>query len=80
MMNYYIIVFKNTYDAMAAEKKLGELNVEFRIMPTPTTITMSCGICVRMDKENSVKEIIDNKPFEFKNIYFRNEEGYIEIQ
>ena len=27
-MNYYIIVFKNTYDAMAAEKKLKELNFD----------------------------------------------------
>ena len=80
MMNYYIIVFKNTYDAMAAEKKLGELNAEFRIMPTPTTITMSCGICVRMEEEKSVKEIIDNKTFEYKNIYFRDEKRYVEIQ
>ena len=80
MMNYYIIVFKNTYDAMAAEKKLGELNAEFRIMPTPTTITMSCGICLRIKEKKSVKEIIENKTFEYKNIYFRNEEGYIEIQ
>ncbi|NME83638.1 DUF3343 domain-containing protein [Clostridium sp. SM-530-WT-3G] len=79
-MNYYIIVFKNTYDAMAAEKKLGELNVNFRIMPTPTTITMSCGICVRIEEEKSIKEIIDNKTIEFKNIYFRNKEGYIQIQ
>ena len=35
-MNYYIIVFKNTHDAMTAEKKLSELNYKFRIMPTPT--------------------------------------------
>ena len=61
-------------------KKLGELNVEFKIMPTPTTITMSCGICVRMEEEKSVKEIIDNKTFEYKNIYFRDEKGYVEIQ
>lgn len=49
-MDYYIIVFKNTYDAMSAEKKLKELDLEFRIMPTPTSVTMSCGICVRIDK------------------------------
>lgn len=42
-MDYYIIVFKNTYDAMSAEKKLKELDLEFRIMPTPTSVTMSCG-------------------------------------
>ena len=35
-MNYFIIVFKNTHDAMSAEQKLGKLNYKFRIMPTPT--------------------------------------------
>ena len=53
-MNYYIIVFKNTYDAMAAEKKIKELNFNFKIMPTPTSIAMSCGICVRIDKKEDI--------------------------
>ena len=38
-MNYYIIVFKNTHDAMTADKKLAMKNYKFRIMPTPTLIT-----------------------------------------
>ena len=25
MLNYYIVVFKNTHDAMSAEKKLNEI-------------------------------------------------------
>ena len=65
-MNYYIIVFKNTHDAMTAEKKLSELNYKFRIMPTPTLITQSCGICVR----------IENNIVEFKNVYKREESQY----
>ena len=44
-MNYYVIVFKNTLDAMNAEKTLKENNYKFKIMPTPTVITQSCGIC-----------------------------------
>ena len=31
-MNYYIIVFKNTHDAMTADKKLAMKNYKFRIM------------------------------------------------
>ena len=50
-MNYYIIVFKNTHDAMSAEQKLNGLNYKFRIMPTPTLITQSCGICIRIEEE-----------------------------
>ena len=60
-MKYYIIVFKNTHDAMTAEKKLGQLNYKFRIMPTPTLITQSCGICVRIENEEEVNNIIENK-------------------
>ena len=76
-MNYYILVFKNTYDAMAAEKKLKELNFIFKIMPTPTSITMSCGICVRIDKKEDIDLVINNCMLEYKNIYLRNNEGYI---
>lgn len=79
-MNYYIIVFKNTYDAMVAEKKLKELDFNFRIMPTPTSITMSCGICVRIDKKEEVEMVISHDILEYKNAYFRNEEGYALIQ
>ena len=79
-MNYYIIVFKNTYDAMAAEKKLKELNFDFKIMPTPTTITMSCGICVRMDEKENIDLIINNDILQYKNIYFKDNAGYILIE
>ena len=79
-MNYYIIVFKNTYDAMAAEKKLKELNFDFKIMPTPTTITMSCGICVRMDQKENIDLIINNDILQYKNIYLKDNAGYILIE
>ncbi|OOM71263.1 hypothetical protein CLPUN_49930 [Clostridium puniceum] len=79
-MNYYIVVFKNTYDAMAAEKKLKQLNANFRIMPTPTSITMSCGICVRVDNKEEIDLIMNNDILEYKNIYFRDEQSYTLIE
>lgn len=75
-MKYYIIVFKNTHDAMTAEKKLGQLNYKFRIMPTPTLITQSCGICVRIENEEEVNNIIENNIVEYKNIYIKDETQY----
>lgn len=75
-MNYYIIVFKNTYDAMKAEKDLKEFNLNFKIMPTPTSITMSCGICIRMDKEDEINLVVNNNILIYKNIYFRDDQGY----
>ena len=79
-MNYYIIVFKSTYDAMAAEKKLKELELNFKIMPTPTSITMSCGICVRIEQEDEIDLVIDKDILEYKNIYFRDKDGYMLIE
>ena len=79
-MNYYIIVFKNTYDAMAAEKKLKEINSNFKIMPTPTAITMSCGICVRIDQKDEIDLIIKNDILEYKNVYLRDNAGYILVE
>ncbi len=76
-MDYYVIVFKNTYDAMSAEKKLKELNFQFNIMPTPTNITMSCGICVRIQNEEYITYLKDNKVIEYKNIYKKCSEGYM---
>ena len=79
-MNYYIIVFKSTYDAMAAEKKLKELELTFKIMPTPTSITMSCGICVRIEQKDEIDLVIDKDILEYKNIYFRDKDGYMLIE
>ena len=75
-MNYYIIVFKNTHDAMSAEQKLNELNYKFRIMPTPTLITQSCGICIRIEEEEELNKIISSNIIEFKNIYKKEEANY----
>jgi len=79
-MNYYIVVFKNTYDAMVAEKKLKEINFNFKIMPTPTSVTMSCGICVRIEEKEQIDLIISNNILEYKNIYFRDNQGYILVE
>ena len=79
-MNYYIIVFKNTHDAMSAEQKLNGLNYKFRIMPTPTLITQSCGICIRVEEEEELNKIISSNIIEFKNIYKKEEAKYITIK
>ena len=75
-MNYYIIVFKNTHDAMSAEQKLNGVNYKFRIMPTPTLITQSCGICIRIEEEEELNKIISSNIIEFKNIYKKEESKY----
>lgn len=72
-MKYYIIVFKNTLDAMNAEKILKEENFIFKMMPTPTAITQSCGICVRIEDKKYIDEIIEKSIITYKNIYTKEE-------
>ncbi|MDU5110684.1 MAG: DUF3343 domain-containing protein [Clostridium sp.] len=78
-MKYYIIVFKNTLDAMNAEKKLNEVGIKFRMMPTPTSITHSCGIWVRIEERVYVDKIIANNIISYKNIYEKEENNFIEL-
>ncbi|MGL5085649.1 MAG: DUF3343 domain-containing protein [Clostridium sp.] len=78
-MIYFIIIFKNTHDAMNAERKLEEKKMVIRIMPTPTQITQSCGICIRMEGRENIDNIINNKIVEYKSIYEKSEDGYVEI-
>ncbi|MGG7179207.1 DUF3343 domain-containing protein [Clostridium paraputrificum] len=75
-MKYYIIVYKNTHEAMEADKKLSEKGYDFKIMPTPTSITQSCGICTRFSEIDIIEDIIDSNIVEYKNIYMKDSEGF----
>ncbi|MBA5852015.1 DUF3343 domain-containing protein [Clostridium sp. cel8] len=78
MDKYYIITFKNTNEAIAAEQFLDKKRINIDIVPTPVFITQSCGISVRVDVKNfqKIKELVNNKEFKFKNIYERQKQGY----
>ena len=78
-MDYYIIVFKNTLDAMTGEKLLKDEKFKFKIMPTPTAITQSCGICIRSEVREDIDNIIKNKIIAYKNIYEKLNGEYVKI-
>ena len=75
-MKYYIIVYKNTHDVMEAERNLTNENVEFRVMPTPTSMTQSCGMCTRIESEEILNNIIERELVNYKNIYIRDKDGF----
>lgn len=77
-MKNYIMVFKNTHDAIEGEKIFNSNSIKMMIMPTPTYITHSCGISIRFTEEelNSVEELINDNKMNFKNIYELTQEGF----
>ena len=77
-MKLYIMVFNNTHEAMAAEKVMEKEAVKVMVMPTPTYITKSCGISLKFDEESidMIDKLIKDEAIKFKNIYFRDAEGF----
>lgn len=71
MNSFYIITFNNAFEATQGEQVCKNHNINVNIMPTPTYITMSCGISIKCE-ESSVEEIIGlikSEEFKCKKIY-----------
>ena len=52
MNKYYIVTFQNTHEAMKAEREALRKQIKVVVAPTPTFITKSCGISLKVDEEN----------------------------
>lgn len=77
MDNFYLITFKNTHEAMKADKFFEKNSVKAIVMPTPTVITKSCGISIKLEDNDYKKlEQIMNDEIELKNVFFRTAEGF----
>jgi len=82
MAIYYLITFKNTHSAISAEKILKEKGFEAIVIPTPTTLTKSCGISLRIKPEDFPKlsEIIKSKEIETGAIFMKSGSGYVQVE
>ena len=82
MKEYYLISFKNTHGAISAEKKLKAQGFEVTVIPTPTTLTKSCGISLRIKPEDFERAsvLIKSGEVEAGRIFHKSAEGYREIE
>lgn len=82
MEEFYLLTFKNTYDAMNCEKILKENAYNPIVMPTPTRITKSCGLSIRVEINyfKNVEILIFNKKINVKNIYIYKNRELKEVQ
>jgi len=73
MDNYYIITFENTHGAICGESTLKANKINVVVMPTPTYITKSCGISLKVKEEDidQVKKLIKEEKLKIKGIYMK---------
>jgi hypothetical protein len=78
MENYYIITFENTHSTLNGEAILKESKISTVMMPTPTYVTKSCGISLKIREEEieRVKVLIKENKFSAKGVYFKDTLGY----
>ena len=73
MNNLLIITFNNTLEAIKGEKLLKNKLIPVTIMPTPTTITKSCGISIKFEEKDTtlIKELIKSNELKVKGLYYK---------
>lgn len=81
LTQFYLVTFENTSTAIKAEADLKKRNIRLAIMPTPTFITKSCGISIRVlaDQGEEVKEILSSGEISYKAYYKKEDENYIQV-
>lgn len=68
---YGIITFESIHYALKFEKYLEKAKLEFRTIPTPREISLSCGISIRFKQMDidRIKNIIEKSDLSIKGLY-----------
>ena len=82
MGDFYLLTFKNTYDAMNGEKILKEAVLNPIIVPTPTNVTKSCGLSIRVENNviYRIKELMQENKLVVKEIYVYKDRTFIVVK
>lgn len=82
MDKYYILTFENTHSAINAESVLKANNIKGIVMPTPTFVTKSCGISLKLTEEEleKVKPLIDQEKIKVKAAILKEGNIFKEIE
>lgn len=73
-INIYMMIFKNTMDAVKGQRIFDENSFIYNLMPAPTSITGCCGTSLIFKED--VYNRISSLNIEYKNIYIKKENGF----
>lgn len=78
MAKEYLLTFENSHNAIKAESIMKENNISNLIMPTPTVITKSCGLCIKINENDAekVKTLIENGSIKIKSTLLKTGQNY----
>lgn len=78
---YYILVFNNTHEAMKAESVCKSEKIKSVMMPTPSYITKSCGISLKVNEDEfeKIKILITDEKLAVKTIFKKDINSYSEV-
>lgn len=78
MEGFFLITFKNTYDALSTEGFLKSKGITHRVVPTPASITGSCGISIKINPEQAeeIRFYSLEKAINVKALYYKDDTGY----
>lgn len=81
MDKYYILTFENTHGAINGESVLKSNNIKAIVMPTPTFVTKSCGISLRITEQEieKVKPLIVEEKIKIKGTILKEGPSFREI-
>jgi hypothetical protein len=66
-----VVTFKSTHHAIQGESIFKKREINFRTIPTPREITVSCGLAIKFDLSviDRVKEMIEENELDFDGVY-----------
>lgn len=72
MDNFCYMTFKSVHHAMRTDAKLKEKNFKYKIIPVPTSISATCGMCIRFEKEylEDIKSVMEEDCLEYEGIHY----------
>ncbi|MDU4891467.1 MAG: DUF3343 domain-containing protein [Clostridium sp.] len=81
MKEFYIVTFNNTHEAMQAESLCLENNLKVTMMPTPTYITKSCGISLKIELRDldMLKNMVNDNKMAYKATYELKDNKLMEV-
>lgn len=81
MNSFYLLTFENTHNAMNGEAALKENGIKNIVMPTPTYITKSCGISLRVNEQDlpTIRNLIKDEKIKIKGVFFKDNNEFRSI-